>query len=525
MPRRMEVTSRHHHTDLGGQRAYRSDNGVGSRYPQRSSGKEVGLHIDSDERGAGRVDHFIVVAKGSGSVRLNDYMLNRRCEVPGSGLICSVIHDERRHALDLMRSNDIAAESDVVMSLRSAALAARARGWSVVPMHTIVASCCTCGNPSCPSPGKHPRLAWEEYARDRAGAHEIEGWWRRWPQANLGVITGVASGLVVLDVDPRHGGSDALAELEAINGLLSRTVESLTGGGGQHLYFRHPGRRVPSKPAALGLDVKGDGGIVIAPPSLHVTGRHYVWESGCAPGEIGVAEMPSWLLEIVLDPPAAVDRDAGRREVAPRTDAERRAFEALWVEVGIVLEPGDRYYPCPFHDDHHPSLHVDSENCRFYCFGCARGGGIGRLRRLVARDAGTSPLAIRRSETIPGAASRDPGEVTMPGTTDVDVVGESRHQDALLELTGGRRHYAGVRMATVANLVPEPENAADPDAVAVVVAGRRVGYLPRAEASRRREVITATIRLRGEATCAATIVGGWEREHGDVGYFGVRLRL
>jgi hypothetical protein len=97
-------------------------------------------------------------------------------------------------------------------------------------MHTIVASCCTCGNPSCPSPGKHPRPAWEEYARDRAGAHEIEGWWRRWPQANLGAITGVASGLVVLDVDPRHGGSDALAELEAINGLLSRTVESLTGG-------------------------------------------------------------------------------------------------------------------------------------------------------------------------------------------------------------------------------------------------------------------------------------------------------
>jgi hypothetical protein len=113
----------------------------------------------------------------------------------------------------------------------------------------------------------------------------------------------------------------------------------------------------------------------------------------------------------------------------------------------------------------------------------------------------------------------------MPATTDVDVVGESRYQDAVLELTGGRRHYAGVRMATVATLVPEPENATDPDAVAVVVAGRRVGYLPRAEASRRREGISATIRLRGEATCAATIVGGWEREHGDVGYFGVRLRL
>jgi hypothetical protein len=105
------------------------------------------------------------------------------------------------------------------------------------------------------------------------------------------------------------------------------------------------------------------------------------------------------------------------------------------------------------------------------------------------------------------------------------VVGESRYQDALLELTGGRRHYAGVRMAAVANLVPEPANAADPDAVAVVIAGRRVGYLPRDEASRRRAVISETIQRSGEATCAATIVGGWEREHGDVGYFGVHLRL
>jgi len=368
---------------------------------------------------------------------------------------------------------------------------------------------------------------WEAYTRAPAGIDEIEDWWRRWPQANLGVVTGAASGLVVLDVDPRHGGGDALAQLESINGLLPRTVESLTGGGGQHVYFSHSGRRVPSKPAAPGLDVKGDSGIVIAPPSLHVTGRRYVWESGCAPDEIVVAETPAWLLEIVLDTHAAADRGAVPRDVAPRTDEERRAFEALWAEVGIMLEPGDRYYLCPFHDDHHPSLHVDSDNCRFYCFGCARGGGIGRLRRLLAREAGVPPLARPRNEAVSasGATSRDPDEVTMPGSTDVDVVGESQYQDALLELTGGRRHYAGVRMATVAELVPEPSNAADPDAVAVFVAGRRVGYLPRAEASRRLGAISATIRLRGDATCAATIVGGWEREHGDTGYFGVHLRL
>ncbi len=410
-------------------------------------------------------------------------------------------------------------------SLASAALAAGARGWSVVPMHTIVASCCTCGNRSCPSPGKHPRIAWEEYTHARADAQEIEAWWRRWPEANLGVVTGAASGLVVLDVDPRHGGGDALAEMEAFNGPLPRTAESLTGGGGQHLYFQHPGGRVPSKPAAPGLDVKGDGGIVVAPPSLHVTGRLYVWETGCAPEDIGVAEMPSWLLRIALDPPATADGHAATRDAAPRTRAERADFEALWAEVGVMLQPGDRYYLCPFHDDHRPSLHVDSEQCRFYCFGCARGGGIGRLRRLVGRDAGIPRTPIRPGGSVPPAVSTPRGDVTMPGSTDIDVVGESRYQDALLELTGGRRHYAGVRIAAVASLVPEHANAADPDAVAVVIAGRRVGYLPRDQASRRRAVISETIQRSGDATCAATIVGGWEREHGDVGYFGVHLRL
>jgi len=115
--------------------------------------------------------------------------------------------------------------------------------------------------------------------------------------------------------------------------------------------------------------------------------------------------------------------------------------------------------------------------------------------------------------------------VTLSGAEEVHVVGDAIHQDVLLELTGGRRHYGGVRMDAVAHLVPEPANADDPAAVAVTIEDRRVGYLSRSDAARYGPEIAEAVKRSGEVSCGATIVGGWEREHGDIGYFGVRLHL
>lgn len=357
--------------------------------------------------------------------------------------------------------------------------------------------------------------------RVAASADQIRRWWRRWPQANVGVVTGAVSGLVVLDVDPRHGGDDSLADLEAVHGPLPPSVESLTGGGGRHLYFCHPGTTVLCRSIAPGLDVKGDGGVVICPPSVHTSGHAYAWKVGCAPDEIPVADLPGWLSAMArgatLRQPGA---DGERREVVVRTDIERAEFASLWARVGIELRPGDHNYLCPFHPDHHPSLHIDAEGCRFYCFGCGLGGGSGRLRRLV----GASPRPARESEA---AATGVPGPgrpTTLPGTTEVRVVGESAYQGALLELTGGRR-YGGVHTERVAFLVPEPGNPADPDAISVQIGGRTVGYLSRLDSARLRSAVAVAIGRSGEASCMATIVGGWERGHGDIGLFGVRLHL
>ncbi len=360
---------------------------------------------------------------------------------------------------------------------------------------------------------------------DPAGPEQVRRWWRRWPEANVGVVTGKVSGLVVLDVDPRHGGGESLAALETIYGPVPHTVESLTGGGGQHLYFRHPGTVVPCRSIAPGLDVKGDSGLVVCPPSAHVSGRAYAWEAGCAPGDVPVADLPWWIQAMAQEsaPPLST---AGRapRPVPVRTDGERAEFAALWARVGIELRPGDHNYLCPFHPDHHPSLHIDAEGCRFYCFGCGRGGGSGRLRRLVDMPRRLAPTRERAGADLP-TSSVPPTTLTLPGTTEVRVVGESHHQDALLELTGGRRHYGGVRMEQVARLLPEPVNSADPEAIVVTIGGRTVGHLSRPDARRYRDVVIAAIERSGEASCRAVIVGGWEREHGNVGLFGVRLRL
>lgn len=142
--------------------------------------------------------------------------------------------------------------------------------------------------------GKHPRTV---HGLKDATTDElrIQAWWSQWPDANVGIITGAKSGLVILDIDPRNGGDDSLAELERTHGLLPKTIESLTGGGGQHLFFQHPGGSIKSNSLAEGIDIKADGGYVVAPPSSHRSGEPYRWEGAGHPNDVPLAALPGWL--------------------------------------------------------------------------------------------------------------------------------------------------------------------------------------------------------------------------------------
>ncbi len=160
-----------------------------------------------------------------------------------------------------------------------------ARGWSVIPVR---------------AGAKRPIVRWEAFQNRLPTREEVEGWFRRWPDANLGIVTGAISGLVVLDVDPRHGGEDSLSRLEEQHEALPETIEAITGGGGRHLYFAHPGGSIPNKVAlAPGIDLRGDGGLVVAPPSRHPSGGRYLWEVSHHPDDVAPAPLPSWLVALL----------------------------------------------------------------------------------------------------------------------------------------------------------------------------------------------------------------------------------
>jgi putative DNA primase/helicase len=156
---------------------------------------------------------------------------------------------------------------------------------------------CSCTKrTACGSPGKHPvRLNWQDEATTDPAA--INKWWGGGGPFNIGIVTGTPSGIVVLDVDPGNGGAEALTELENRYGELPSTIRFLTGGGGTHILFKHPGGCVSNSASkiGLGLDIRGDGGLIIAPPSTHISGRRYAISVDHHPDDVPLAYMPEWL--------------------------------------------------------------------------------------------------------------------------------------------------------------------------------------------------------------------------------------
>ncbi len=126
----------------------------------------------------------------------------------------------------------------MVATLLDAALAYAHRSWSVLPLHSINASRCSCGNLACQSSGKHPLTPHGVYDAT-TDESTIREWWSRWPDANVGIATGARSGLLVLDFDVQRGGRESYEALTAEHGdSFARTVAVQTGGGGLHLYQR-----------------------------------------------------------------------------------------------------------------------------------------------------------------------------------------------------------------------------------------------------------------------------------------------
>ncbi len=173
-------------------------------------------------------------------------------------------------------------------------------GFAVFPCHTIRDGKCSCGIAECGSPGKHPvgDLCPNGVKQASRFAGTVTAWWNRMPGANIAIACGKPSmGLVVVDVDPQHGGDETFTELVALHGPFPETPQVLTGGGGRHLYF-HSDAPIPNKVGLFpGIDLRGDGGYVVAPRSLHISGRQYEWELSARPESVPIAQLPAWIEE------------------------------------------------------------------------------------------------------------------------------------------------------------------------------------------------------------------------------------
>lgn len=173
------------------------------------------------------------------------------------------------------------------------------KGWSVLPLHSVHNGVCTCEKKStCRTPGKHPRV--RNGVNNATKNHSlIKAWWSKWPNANIGIATGKESGLVVLDVDPAHGGKSSLDKLTAQYGEIN-TLCQHTGGGGWHFIFKYPSdiSVIKNRIGTLGkgLDIKADKGYIVACPSNHVSGDNYALDMNNP-----IMPMPEWLLDRLVD--------------------------------------------------------------------------------------------------------------------------------------------------------------------------------------------------------------------------------
>jgi len=326
--------------------------------------------------------------------------------------------------------------------LGAAALAYAAQGLLVFPCWELTPDGTDCACPrshrsrdaagQCGSPGKHPRTP--NGVKDATtDVPTITRWWSAWPRAHVAIAAG-ASGLLVVDVDPRNGGDDSLADLERTHGPLPDTPRQLTGGGGVHVLFRRPDRPVvrgPRHGLGRGIDVKADGGYIIAAPSGHLSGRPYVWEIGHALADLPIAAVPAWLQHrldtrnVTMVPPG----------ITPVQDGLLGAAMAVAGWLGRPVGQDKNTCRCPQEDQHTTGSRWNGSTIVYAphrpggtgWFHCSHGhcGDLTTDDVLAALPADAVARArtdleargIRTQETIHGSDAPPPTDEDAPPTT------------------------------------------------------------------------------------------------------------
>lgn len=235
---------------------------------------------------------------------------------------------------------------------QTAALLYAAKGYKVLPIYGAEkGGACSCSQGAeCSRPAKHPMTNnGVKAATEDPGA--INAYWKKWPNANVGIATGEKSGIVVLDIDPQNGGQKSLEAAIAELGSLPLTPKTRSGGGGHHYIFSYPKCGVASHTAGkrlgTGVDILSNGSYFIAPESVHATGRRYKFIKGKNIENLAPARLPnSWLSRLQGADAKLAAPDTGGAGVGDRNTTLtslagsllRAGLSAQALEAALVAE-------------------------------------------------------------------------------------------------------------------------------------------------------------------------------------------
>jgi hypothetical protein len=164
--------------------------------------------------------------------------------------------------------------------LLGAALNYRKQGLSIIPV----------------AKNKKPLIGWIHYQKNKATEEEIRAWYKKWPDANIGIVTGAISGIAVIDIDT-EGGRQAIQEY--IPDSLVMPAAN-TPSGGQHLYFKCADKKLSNNARTIpGCDLRANGGYVVAPPSNNGNGKAYSWQEGLGLHQVSIPELPEAYLSFI----------------------------------------------------------------------------------------------------------------------------------------------------------------------------------------------------------------------------------
>lgn len=262
--------------------------------------------------------------------------------------------------------------------------------WTLALVHGVEQGSCTCGRSACDRIGKHP---WpiDGHIAVSNDADVVDQWLAERPGANIGLATG-RSGIVVVEFDLRMLGADVSHDdLTEQYPVLRDAPCVFSGGGSRHYYFAQPAEvAIGFHVARLShaVDILGGPAIATLPPSIHRSGRWYVWEAGLDVRELEVPMLEGGLLAAIV----ALDRSpqsTGARALAtlPRDHISRRvSIVSLAKRLGFRPDR-DSKIRCPLdgHDDRRPSFVFNAKLNSYACWSHPGGAVTGGLLSFVER--------------------------------------------------------------------------------------------------------------------------------------------